>query len=186
MCLRSLLFSKGRWLCWRHPQQGVRNAARIHQNPVAMSQQEVKSICKENRAMYYPPEQFMSGFGLPSQQPPIPMVVYFRRSRMIFTALIFVGLLALFGTLFWFLSHPSPLPVVFYACVGIVLLYELPLMVSIFRALVLHQPALVICLQTLHDTPHCKVAEPTASSAAERPGEARGRNLAAACSTVRA
>ena len=66
------------------PQQGVRNAARIHQNPVAMSQQEVKSICKENRAMYYPPQQFMSDFGLPSQQPPIPMVVYFRRSRVLF------------------------------------------------------------------------------------------------------
>ncbi len=94
--------------------------------------------------MYHPPEQFMSDFGLPSQQPPIPMVVYFRRSRMIFLALIFVGLLALFGTIFWFISHPSPLPVVFYISVGIFLLYQLPLMVSIVRALVLHQPALVI------------------------------------------
>jgi hypothetical protein len=94
--------------------------------------------------MYYPPQQFMSDFGLPSQQPPIPMVVYFRRSRVLFYTLIFVGLLALLGTLFWFLSHPSPLPVAFYTCVGIVLLYQLPLMTSIFRGLVLHQPALVI------------------------------------------
>jgi hypothetical protein len=94
--------------------------------------------------MHYPPQQFMSDFGLPSQQPPIPIVVYFRRSRMIFSALILVGLVAFFGTLFWFLSHPSPLPVALYACAGFFLLYNLPLMASIFRALVLHQPALVI------------------------------------------
>ncbi len=93
--------------------------------------------------MHYPPQQFMSDFGLPSQQPPIPMVVYFRRSRVLFYTLIVVGLLALLGTLFWF-SHPSPLPVVFYTCVGTVLLYQLPLMTSIVRVLVLHQPALVI------------------------------------------
>ena len=93
--------------------------------------------------MYYPPQQFMSDFGLPSQQPPIPMVVYFRRSRVLFNTLIVVGLLALIGALL-FLSQSSPLPVAFYTCVGIVLGYQLPLMTSIFRALVLHQPALVI------------------------------------------
>jgi hypothetical protein len=94
--------------------------------------------------MYYPPQQPMRDFGLLSQQPPIPIVVYFRRSRMLFYVLIFVGLLALLGTLFWFLSHPDPLPVAFYACVGIVLPYLLSFMASIFRVLVLHQPALVI------------------------------------------
>jgi hypothetical protein len=93
--------------------------------------------------MHYPPQQSMSDFGLPSQQPPIPMVIYFRRSRMLFSALILVGLVALIGALL-FLSQSSPLPVVFYYLAGIVLLYELPLMVTIFRALVLHQPALVI------------------------------------------
>ena len=94
--------------------------------------------------MHYPPQQFMSDFGLPSQQPPIPIVVYFRRSRMLFSALIFVGLLALLGTLTWFVSHPSPLPVAFYVCAGTVLLYQLPFMTSVFRGVVLHQPALVI------------------------------------------
>ena len=94
--------------------------------------------------MYYPPQQPMSGFGLPSQQPSIPIVVHFRRSRMIFSALILVGLVALFvAALCWFLWHPSPNPVLLF-CGGVIMRYCLPLMSSIVRALVLHQPALVI------------------------------------------
>ncbi len=92
--------------------------------------------------MHYPPQQPMSGFGLSPQQPPIPIVVYFRHPRMIFNSLLLVGLLELLGALL-FLSHLSPIFVMLF-CGGLFMRYCLPLMSSIVRALVLHQPALVI------------------------------------------
>ena len=115
--------------------------------------------------MHYPPQQPMSNFGLPSQQPPIPIVAHFRRPRMILNALIFVGLLALFGVLLWFLSHPSPLPVALYACGGLFILYCLRFISSIVHALVLHQPALIITsvgiqILTTHGAGRCRISWP--------------------------
>ena len=121
--------------------------------------------------MYYPPQQPMSDFGLPSQQPPIPIVVHFRRPRMILNALIFVGLLALFGVLLWFFSHPSPNPVLLF-CDGLFILYCLRFMSSIVHALVLHQPALIISsagiqIHTTHGAGRCRISWPEIGTISE-------------------
>lgn len=96
--------------------------------------------------MQYPPEQYRADFGLPSQPPPMTrpaIVVHFRRPWMIFLALVSVGILALLLALFWFLSHHIPLLFVLISD-GVFILYCLLMMSSIFRALFLHEPALII------------------------------------------
>ena len=96
--------------------------------------------------MQYPPEQSRAEFVLPSQPPPLTrpaIVVHFRRPWMIFLALFSVAMLALFLALFWFLSLQIPLLIVLVSD-GVCICYCLLMMVSIFRALFLHEPALII------------------------------------------
>jgi hypothetical protein len=96
--------------------------------------------------MQYPPEQSRAYFGLPSQPPPITrlaIVVHFRRPWMIFLALVSVAILASLLALFWYLSHQIPLLIVLGSD-GVCICYCLLMMASIFRALFLHEPALII------------------------------------------
>lgn len=97
--------------------------------------------------MQYPPEQSRADFGLPSQPPPLTwpaIVVHFRRPWMIFLALVSVCVLALLLALFWFLLHQLPLLMIALVLDGVFICYFLLMMASIFRALFLHEPALII------------------------------------------
>jgi hypothetical protein len=97
--------------------------------------------------MQYPPEQSRADFGLPSQPPPITrpaIVVNFRRPWMIFLALVSVAILALLLALFWFFLHQIPLLMIALFLDGVFIFYGLLMMASIFRALFLHEPALII------------------------------------------
>jgi hypothetical protein len=124
--------------------------------------------------MQDPPQQSMNDFGLPSQQLPITrldIVVNFRRPWMIFLSIVFVGVLALLLALFWVLSHLIPIVFVIFSD-GVLILYCLLFMSSIFRALFLHQPALIINsagiqILTFHGAGRCFISWPEIDTISE-------------------
>jgi hypothetical protein len=125
--------------------------------------------------MQYPPEQSRAYFGLPSQPPPLTwpaIVVHFRRPWMIFLALVSVAILALLLALFWFFLHQLPLLMIALFLDGVFIFYFLLMMVSIFRALFLHEPALIINragiqILTLGCAGRCFMSWPEISTIAE-------------------